>query len=265
MSYHEGSNWQAKKEDEGKPLYDNKKSNQSNTPLTEEQEFISFMEHYIYGSAWTREDKDDTTKKIWAYFSKYFPSSPVLSVPEPFLKYIQDAWDKIRINGEPIKFPVYGGSAFVVFEVKGNKRVYKLNLSLYNSEVTLDEFAAPSSPLSDEATINELRDDIEELRYGANSATINTVLEKFDNLIAALTAHPPVNNAWISVEDRLPEKGDALHIYSPTMLCAIATIGRIWTAYFNFESKQWIDQTTDKQINVTHWMPQPPPPVNKND
>jgi hypothetical protein len=23
MSYHEGSNWQAKKEDEGKPLYDN--------------------------------------------------------------------------------------------------------------------------------------------------------------------------------------------------------------------------------------------------
>lgn len=25
MSYHEGSNWQAKKEDEGKPLYNNKK------------------------------------------------------------------------------------------------------------------------------------------------------------------------------------------------------------------------------------------------
>jgi hypothetical protein len=34
MSYHEGSNWQAKKEDEGKPLYDNRKQN---TPSTSHQ------------------------------------------------------------------------------------------------------------------------------------------------------------------------------------------------------------------------------------
>lgn len=33
MSYHEGSNWQARKEDAGKPLYDNKPKKQIESPL----------------------------------------------------------------------------------------------------------------------------------------------------------------------------------------------------------------------------------------
>lgn len=157
----------------------------SNRVLTAEQDiFNTVLEMYQRGDY-----PPQMIAKIKELLSKYFPSPPILSIPEPFLKYIQDAWDKIRINGEPIKFPVYGGSAFVVFEVKGNKRVYKLNLSLYNSEVTLDEFPAPSSPLSEDK-IEAYAIDLYELLFFV-PPNPKQVIQDF--LRKLLTSHPPVN------------------------------------------------------------------------
>lgn len=56
-------------------------------------------------------------------------------IPKEFLDYIKEAWNKIKYEGEVKTFPKYGGSVFVVFK---NNRTYRLNLSLYKSEVSLD-------------------------------------------------------------------------------------------------------------------------------
>lgn len=58
---------------------------------------------------------------------------------------------------------------------------------------------------------------------------------------------------WISVNDRLPEKGIVVIVYAPTL---------VLTGYMNNE--QWYQYMNagegDMLLKVTHWMPLPEPP-----
>lgn len=67
---------------------------------------------------------------------------------------------------------------------------------------------------------------------------------------------------WISVEDRLPENDDLVFTYPPDDHGNIS-----YTGYYNKIGAQWITTDYDPNygieevvIDVTHWMPLPPPP-----
>ncbi len=58
------------------------------------------------------------------------------STPEVLKKYLEETFSKIcKGEGEIKRMSQYGGSFFVIFE---NNRTYRLNMELYNNEVTLD-------------------------------------------------------------------------------------------------------------------------------
>ena len=70
----------------------------------------------------------------------------------------------------------------------------------------------------------------------------------------------PVQQAWISVEDRLPEKYEEVLVF--------ALYGRSWRPMIGwlgdfFEDKEWHVLTSQGEFcpsDVTHWMPLPEPP-----
>lgn len=62
---------------------------------------------------------------------------------------------------------------------------------------------------------------------------------------------------WISVKDKLPEKGNSILAYTSTGICIAHLLG------FSSISgtPEWIEQNGDYSFwNVTHWMPLPYPP-----
>jgi hypothetical protein len=57
-------------------------------------------------------------------------------VPVELQKYLADTFKDIsRVEGKLKRISQYGGSIFATFD---NNRTYRMNIQLYNSEVTLD-------------------------------------------------------------------------------------------------------------------------------
>lgn len=61
---------------------------------------------------------------------------------------------------------------------------------------------------------------------------------------------------WISVEDRLPEDGQYVHVY--------LSYGKQATCVFFADRNSFVDSLRFQHSNggVTHWMPLPEPPKN---
>ena len=68
-------------------------------------------------------------------------------------------------------------------------------------------------------------------------------------------------NEWISVRESLPRESEAVLIYSSKF----GTMERIYTSYKG-EERWWSDEywSTTKQLEITHWMPLPQPPLDNN-
>jgi len=67
---------------------------------------------------------------------------------------------------------------------------------------------------------------------------------------------------WISVKDRLPEKGNPVSVVVEHM--GSVRVGLGYCEVYRDEFRQWEDVGGFK-INVTHWMPLPEPPKEKDD
>lgn len=62
---------------------------------------------------------------------------------------------------------------------------------------------------------------------------------------------------WISVEDKLPEYGNAVLVYTSSGICIAHICGKTITG----DKPTWIETNGDYDFwNVTHWMPLPEPP-----
>ena len=63
-----------------------------------------------------------------------------------------------------------------------------------------------------------------------------------------------MNGEWISVDDRLPEAGQAVLFYS------VYDDGLMLTGHMK-HSQQWYENSRwERIVHVTHWMPLPEPP-----
>lgn len=84
----------------------------------------------------------------------------------------------------------------------------------------------------------------------ANMADIwRETVSALDMAIAALREHPK----WISVEERLPEGGGSVLIYSP--------FGGVAEGTYSEHYKRWVQYRWSVfEPEVTHWMPLPKPP-----
>jgi len=71
------------------------------------------------------------------YAKKYHEfENNVFNIPIELQKYFTDSLKNIlKIEGEINKISQYGGSIFFTFK---NNRTYRMNIGLYNNEVTLD-------------------------------------------------------------------------------------------------------------------------------
>lgn len=68
------------------------------------------------------------------------------------------------------------------------------------------------------------------------------------------------NKKWISVEDRLPEESGRYWCYVAEQNSLGLSFYQ-WNCAFNFENKRWSSNSLYKC--VTHWMPLPQPPQEK--
>ena len=94
------------------------------------------------------------------------------------------------------------------------------------------------SSISDaEYTIKDARKRLQELGY---------------NQEAKLTPSEPVEQRWISAEERLPVEGNYVLVYTTLYggYCDLAF----------YESGSWWEYTDEPMVGVTHWEPLPSPP-----
>lgn len=80
------------------------------------------------------------------------------------------------------------------------------------------------------------------------------------NDAVSLVGSAPVVNRWISVEDRLPNKGQ-------NVISCIVSIDGSWKhvgcdIYFGDGKFAMIMPNEHEEMKVTHWMPLPEPPVD---
>lgn len=68
---------------------------------------------------------------------------------------------------------------------------------------------------------------------------------------------------WISVKDRLPEK-DVPHSYSGDVF--VTNGKKISSGYYSYPCESWFTYYDDvSACYISHWMPIPEPPTNKED
>jgi hypothetical protein len=88
------------------------------------------------------------------------------------------------------------------------------------------------------------------------------------------TTKPNAIQRWISVNDRLPDIKDISINSESEDVLVLSSDGNMYVAYLNFypisgyrteEQYSWSDRSTgcgccSESIDVTHWIPLPPPP-----
>jgi hypothetical protein len=166
-------------------------------------------------------------------------------VPQELIAYLIDAWKQIHFVGKPIKFPKYGGSVFVVFD---NRQTYRLNLSLYNSEVTLD-----TSRTAEQKGEGEQKT-LEELAYQKRAG--NYMASRILELEAE---NKRLREGWVSVEDRVPEESGrySIHIKNYNSRFSV-DVGEYDASTKLFYYKGFVAYNT-------HWRELPPPPAQTDN
>lgn len=76
-----------------------------------------------------------------------------------------------------------------------------------------------------------------------------------DQYIEWLDESPEGSEAWVSVEDRLPENNDNVLVF------ANKTGEQIDVAFYDDESKEWAGLNSYWITKITHWQPLPQPPI----
>lgn len=93
---------------------------------------------------------------------------------------------------------------------------------------------------------------------------INEIIDFLNGQSAVQTNIPTVNpHEWISIDDRLPEEEDSVLVYQG------AFIGDLMHVYTYMGDNLWADEygnycRTDDE-GITHWMPLPTPPAEKEN
>lgn len=101
-----------------------------------------------------------------------------------------------------------------------------------------------------------------------SSQELKAIEAAYDMAVIALRAQQEAENAklnenpckamqWISVKDRLPDKGGSYIVHSRAS-------GTVFTAHYWARDRRWSGRGIN--LNVTHWMPLPAEPnTNKNE
>lgn len=97
--------------------------------------------------------------------------------------------------------------------------------------------------------LTDAADAIEELRRE------KAKIENSGKLLAAAFDRLKKAHRWIPVEEKLPECGEEV-------LCWIAT-GYCMTGCYNPDTKLWVPDAEWATRDVTHWLPSPEPPEEK--